>query len=431
MVLCLLAIVLSALTACRGRQTTPLPRPEANPTATVGPAEVALTPVSTAEIPPPGPSAITLTLWTKESFSPIHEKGGALLAEQFEAFTAEHPDVTIDYILKKPYGKGGILDFLHTTQVVVPNALPDLVAIDVVELGQAAQDGLVQPLDELISSDLQNDLFPFASEAGRFENRLMGLQFEADVRHLIYDPEQVGTPPLTWSEVLTGGVSYIFPAGGNQERVNDDFLIQYFALGGRLVDENGQPALDQELLTQVLGFYREGHEQGIIPLTVLDYKTVDDSLYLKAEAAMSNVNFSRYLANRASLERAAFAPIPTRDGVVATVSQGWALALVTTDPDRQALAAQFIEWLLSAENNAAWSQAVGYLPTRRAALEYLDASDEYLLFATELLEAAHPRPSTPAYDPAAKAIQRAVQNVLLGEISPSEAAAEVVLAVKK
>jgi multiple sugar transport system substrate-binding protein len=433
MVLCLLAVVLSGLSACQGSPTTPLSRPEAYPTATVGPGEAALTPISTAETPLPGPSVITLTLWTKESFSPIHKEGGPLLAGRFEAFTAERPDVTIDYILKKPYGKGGILDFLRTTQAVVPNALPDLVAIDVFELGQAAQDGLVQPLDDLISPDLQNDLFPFASEAGRVENRLMGLQFEADVRHLIYDTDKVGTPPLTWSEVLTGGVSYIFPAGGDQERVNDDFLIQYFALGGRLMDENGQPAIDEELLAQALGFYKDSHEGGIIPLTVLDYKTVDDcwSAYLEEKAAMSNVNFSRYLANRAALERTSFAPIPTRDGVAATVSQGWALALVTADPDRQALAAQFIEWLLSAENNAAWNQAVGYLPTRRSALEYLDTSDEYLLFATALLEVAHPRPSVPAYDLVAKALQRAVQNVLLGEASPSEAATEMILAVEK
>ncbi len=433
LLLCLLAAVLSGLTACWSSQNTPVSRPEANPTATVGPGEAALTPVSTAEIPPPGPSVITLTLWTKESFSPLHREGGSVLASQFEAFTTEHPEVTIDYILKKPYGKGGILDFLRTTQAVVPNALPDLVAIDVFELGQAAQDGLVQPLDALISSDLQNDLFPFASEAGRFENRLMGLQFEADVRHLIYDTEKVGTPPVTWSEVLTNGVSYIFPAGGDQERVNDDFLIQYFALSGRLMDENGQPAIDEELLTQVLGFYREGHERGVIPLTVLDYKSVNDCwrVYLQEKAAMSNVNFSRYLDNRASLEGASFALVPTRDGVAATISQGWALAIITTDPDRQALAAQFIEWLLRAENNAAWSQAAGYLPTRRSALEHLDISDDYLLFALELLEVAHPRPSAPAYDLVAKAIQRAVQNVLLGEVSPSEAAIELILAVEK
>ncbi len=432
--LCLLAIATLdiGLTGCKRVQSPPPPLEE-RPTSVAASGQVTPTVAPISETPQPAPSVITLTLWTKESFSPAHKDGGRILAEQFTAFTDEHPDVAIEYLLKKPYAKGGILDFLRTTRAVIPTALPDMVTIDTFELGQAAREGLVQPMDDLISGELLDDLFPFARESGHFEGHLMGLQFEADIQHLIYNTATLKTSPLTWTQVLTEGISYIFPAGGDEERVNDAFLIQYFALGGRLVDNDGQPALDEGALTQVLEFYKEGRDRAIIPLSMLEHESLDDcwSVYLAAGATMSNVDSHRYLLDREMLENTSFAPIPTRDGNAVTMSRGWSLAIVTTDPVRQALAAELIERLMSPGNNVAWNQAVGHLPTRRSSLERLDAVDGYIPFLKEQMEAARFRPSLPTYEAIAKALQRAVQNVLLGKSSPSEAASEVIATLEK
>jgi len=394
------------------------------------------TPTTTPITPtlPTVPAVITLTLWTAEPFSPSQaDASGQILGQQIEAFTAADPNVVVEYVLKKPYGKGGILNFLLTTSEAVPAAMPDLVAIDTIELKEAARAGLLQPLDELISAELKEDLFPFAQKAGRFEEQLVGLQFETDIEHLIYNTNKLEEPPLTWTDVLTDQVSYVFPAGGREGLVNDAFTIQYLALGGQLVDETGQPALNTELVAQVLQFYRDGYEMGVIPPSVLDFKTLDDCwpVYLSAEVAMTNVNSGLYLADRELLMYTRFASIPTRDGNVATLSQGWAWAIVTSDPTRQALAVQLIEWLMDPKNSAEWNLAAGHLPTRRAAFEVLGSEDSYYPFLSKQLEGARPMPAGAIYSNVARVLQQGVEKVMTGEATTQEAAKAVIESIAK
>ena len=132
-------------------------------------------------------------------------------------------------MLKKPYGKGGILDFLLTTSSVVPELLPDLVLIDVDELDAAVQAGLVQPLDDLLPGELQADLYAFARQANTLDGRLYGLQIRADLDHLVYNTGRMTIPPRSWPGVLSNPGPYIFPAGGQSGLVNDAFLAQYLA----------------------------------------------------------------------------------------------------------------------------------------------------------------------------------------------------------
>ncbi len=416
--------LISSLSGC-GPPATPTASPQPAPTATAVTATETPTTAPVTPTLPTAPPVITLTLWTAEPFSPSQaDVSGQILGRQIEAFTAAHSDVTVEYVLKKPYGKGGILNFLLTTSAAVPAAMPDLVAIDTVELDEAAQAGLLQPLDEIISAELQEDLFPFAQEAGRFEGQLVGIQFETDIEHLIYNTNKLEEPPLTWTDVLTDGVSYVFPAGGREGLVNDAFIIQYLALGGQLVDETGQPALNEELVTQVLQFYRDGYEMGVILPSVLEFETLDDCwpIYLSAEVAMTNVSSRRYLADRDLLMYTHFSSIPTRDGNVATLSQGWAWAIVTSDPARQALAAQLIEWLMEPENSAEWNLAAGHLPTRRAAFKVLGTEDAYYPFLSKQLEGAHPGPAGAVYSNVARVLQQSVEKVMTGEVTPPEAA---------
>lgn len=426
--------VLLSLSGC-GPSTVPTAPPQPVPTAmaaTVTAETPTITP--TTSMLPTVPPVTTLTLWTIEPFSPTQaDASGQILGQQIEAFTAAHPDVVVEYVLKKPYGKGGILNFLLTTSAVVPAAMPDLVAIDTIELKEAAQAGLLQPLDELISSELQEDLFPFAQEAGRFEGRLVGLQFETDIEHLIYNTNKLKEPPLTWTEVLTDEVSYVFPAGGREGLVNDAFIIQYLALGGQLVDETGRPALNAELVTQVLQFYKDGYEMGVIPPSVLKFKTLDDCwpVYLSAEVAMSHVSSRRYLADRKLLMYTRFASIPTRDGKVTTLSQGWAWAIVTTDPVQQTLAARLIEWLMEPANSVQWNLAAGHLPTRRAAFEILGTEDSYYPFLRKQLEGARPRRAGVVYSEVSRVLQQGVEKVMTDEATPQEAAKAVIESVAK
>ena len=92
-----------------------------------------------------------------------------MFAEQLDAFSAaQDGKVRVQVERKARYGKGGLLDFLRSAQPVASSVLPDLVALDVVELEKAVEAGVVQPLDRLLDDEVTARLYPFAREAGQF-----------------------------------------------------------------------------------------------------------------------------------------------------------------------------------------------------------------------------------------------------------------------
>jgi len=125
-------------------------------------------------------------------------------------------------------------------------------------------------------------------------------------------------------------------------------------------------------------------------------------------------------------QSSAAAAIPAIGGPAAPISRGWVLALVTSDPERQSLAAAYLTQWLGPETNASWNRAVGYLPTRQSAFAYWDPADSYTGLMQQLLQAARPRPVLANYSQIAEALQKAVEQVLSGAITPEEAAAQAI-----
>lgn len=402
-------------------------RVPAFPTDTPSPVQPTAVPT---DIAPLTPAVITLTIWTTEAFSPTQAiTSGRILAQQVADFEASQSDVRLEFVLKKPYGEGGILDYLLATGAVVPELLPDIAVMDVDELGAAVRAELVQPLDDLLPPGLISDLYPVARDASTFEQRLYGLQFQADLDHWVYNTDMLGIPPSSWPGVLGNPGPSIFPAGGQAGLVNDAFLIQYLAVrpwpaeGG-----TDTPFLETDSLTAVLQYYQNGLSRGVFPTDILDCHTTTDCWrkYLTRQIATTQVSAHQYLAERHRAQNSTAAPIPAINGPAAALNRGWVLALVTPDPVRQSAAAEFMSQLLAPETNAAWNQSTDYLPTRQAALAFWDSEDSYGPFIHQQLQTARPRPAIPNYARIASALQQAVQDVLTGMAIPDEAAAQAV-----
>jgi multiple sugar transport system substrate-binding protein len=432
----LVATCATLLTSCE----LPFSQPTAPPSSLTGTpaspeasAEAQPTPVPEEATPPP-PSVITLTVWTTELFSPTQSiTSGRILAQQIAQFEEANPDVRVRFVRKKPYGKGGILDFLQSTAAVVPDLLPDLVLIDMDELGIAVEGALVQPLDDLISPDLQDDLFPFARDSATFDGSLYGLQVLADLDHLVYNTGRLTIPPRSWPGVLGSPGPYLFPAGGQAGLVNDAFLVQYLAARSDPYEAGSEePFLEEDSLTAVLQFYEDGASRDIFPPEILDCHTTDDCwpAYVAGQAALAQSGAHRYLSERSGLQGSAAAPVPAANGPGPGIARGWALSLVTADPARQSLATEFMSQLLAPEANALWNLAADYLPTRQTALSFWDEADSYTPFIRQQLLQARTRPRLPNYTQVAAALQQAVEGVLTGEVTPDEAAAQAILAVQ-
>ncbi len=424
--------IVGATVACAGAPaaSTPLSSPPAaSVTAAVLPTS-SVAPPATPGLPTRTPiattGAITLTLWTTEDLAPSATAAGKILRNQFDAFTAANSNIHIDTVLKRPYGQGGVLDFLMTTSAVVPAQLPDLAALDISEVPQAAAAGILQPLDPLMSNDLKNDFFPFAAQAAEYQGKWMAVPFTADIEHLVYNKLIVKRVPQTWDDVLKQKATLLLPVGGDNA-----FLVQYLAIAS-LFDANQQLTVDPNAASQVLNFFKRARDLGVVPDTAIGLKTSDDAwpTFVTGKAAMTQAWASRYLTDRDKLPNAMYASVPTRDGKSAAVATGWAFVIVTKDPARQAAAARFIQWIVQGEHLAPWLRAARRLPASRSTMILSVDPVDYGAFLRDQMERAVYLPPSAAYNKAADAWRAAIAAVWKGQTTPDEAASSIAAALK-
>ncbi|MCX7681613.1 MAG: extracellular solute-binding protein [Anaerolineae bacterium] len=470
----LCGILLLVLTGCAQAVATPfseLPTPE----PTLPP------PTPTPEPFSAQPLIVTLRLWLPEELDPYDGAPGAqLLALQLAEFSRTYPDLQVEVVVKKAHGRGGLLDFLRTARDAAPSVLPDLIVLDAGELETAARLGLLQPLDPLAPTGM-SERFPFASEMGEVGDSTYGLILGVDLEHLAYRTQLLDAPPISWTQPISPPVHFIFPAGGKDHQVNDATLIQYLAAGGRLTDAANRPSLDQEALLSVLQFYQDcvtaaagpqtvpmvitpppvtatvtatltsGTEviSSAQPVTVMVTIPPPVSIVLSPTLVLSIQDadqawemFKHGVGDIAVVRAGRFwsegrgdmgaAPIPTRYGRPFTiVRRGWAMAMVShDDPARQKLALLLLNWLIAPEHNGRWSRVAGYLPATHSALREWRISDRDRSALRRIMEAAVPPPPDAIVATVGPVLQEAVEEVLLGQASPEEAAARAVQRLK-
>lgn len=426
--LCLVALLLACASATPAALTVPASTaPAPSPPAPTRTATLSLSTALPTRTPLAMTSAITLTWWTTEELSPNATPAGRILKNQFDAFTAAHPNIRIEVVLKKPYGKGGVLDFLLTTHAVIPTQLPDLVTLDIAEVPLAADAGVLQPLDVWLPSDLKNDFFPFAFRAAHYQNRWLAFPVSADAQHLVYNKTTVKKTPTTWDECLKQKTTLLVPLGGD-----DAFLLQHLAL---TFSGDGLMPLptDANNNAQILTFFKRARDLNLLPETAINLKSTDDTWapFAASQVALAQVSAARYLAERDKTPQAGFAAVPTRDGKPATVVSGWAFALVTTEPARQAAAARLIQWLTQSERWAPYLRAAKRLPATRAAIALTIDPPEYATFLRETLErGAYWAGAAPRETQVAQAWRAALNAVWKGTTTPEEAARLIAAAAK-
>ena len=105
-----------------------------------------------------------------------------------------------------------------------------------------------------------------------------------------------------------------------------------------------------------------------------------------------------------------------------TLARVWVWVIMTDVPERQELAARYIEMAVQADNMAAWNAENDTLPTQPTALAHLISDYDLKQFVNKLLENAYPYPNLDVYPQMQEAILRAIQDVLDGVASPERAA---------
>lgn len=377
-------------------------------------------PTETPEPVDPIPGVKTITLWVPPQFSPQSETAaGNLLQDRLDEFMEANPGVIVVTRIKGASGHGGLLEALTTSAAAAPDAMPSIIALNRSDLEQAALKSLVLPLDGITLAADDKDWYPYARELGRVQNSTFGIPFAGDALVLVYRTDETAPVTLdTWDDVFAKNEVVIAPLDDSQALVT---LALYRSAGGAIKDSEGRPALDAEILSQVLTHYSTGMDQGAFPNWLIQLQTNGQAwqAFSESRGDMVITWSSNYLAD--SPEDASATALPPLGSNSYTMATGWSWALADNDSLTRDTSIELIEYLSESEFLTEWTAAVGYLPTKGTVM---DGWPDQTLQPTfdRVLSTAEVRPANELLASLGPVLRESVLAIFNGLAEPEQAA---------
>ncbi len=315
---------------------------------------------------------------------------------------------------------------------------PDCAAVDSFVLSQFMVNHVLADFTPYFSKDEVADLFPFIRNGITDKDQTIhAWWWDTDLRVLYRNKSIVPDAPQTWDDLKKAGIASVKEGmegilfnAGRYEGSTFDWLANYWALGGKLVDDSGKPVFgegeNKEKFLKALTYYKDLVDSGAAPKRVTTIGNYDD---LNAAAAAGTtalfIGGNWQLAQlKATLDADEFAnwtfspiPGPTADQR-STGTGGWTIASFSKDKDKVEMCANLARDIYMGPGNALQQQ----LPTRKSLF------DKYEVFATEAnktfaeaLANGQARPGAPIYPEISNQIQIMMGDVLSGTKQPEEA----------
>jgi len=318
------------------------------------------------ETPTPIPPQV-LTLWVPPEFDPDGgTEAGRLLGLRLDEFSAQNPDVeAVQVRVKAAAGTSSLLASLTAASSAAPGALPSLIALPRADLETAALKGLIYPMQELATPIDDVDWYPYAREMALIQDSVYGLPFAGNALMLAYRPTYIEEVPDNWTGIVESGKPMLFPAADPQAALT---LALYQSAEGSITDSQNRPALDPEVLTDVLSIYQEGSLSGVFPVWLSEYQTDSQAWegYTERRADWMVTWSARYFSEMRTDTSGVM--LPSLGEEPYTAASGWSWALADPDPYRQALSQALAEYLVESSFLTEFAEPSGYLPTRPTAL---------------------------------------------------------------
>lgn len=391
--------------------------------------------------PADAPNSMTfrLTAYDLYSSDPATAEGYAKL---FTDLINKHPGWRIDAQLQTG-------DSAQEQARIIEQSLagrgPDCAMVDSYQLASFMKAGVLKPMTAYFSDEEVADLFPYVREGITDANGdIMAWWWFTSLQVLYRNTELVPDAPETWADLKAAalsaseaGVEGILFNGGRTEGTAFDWLPNFWAQGGELVDADGKPVFaegeNRAKFLAALTYFDDLVESGAAPGRVATITNYEDLLASAAAgtAAMFIGGDWQYaqIQNTLSPEDAAKwavspLPGPTEDQR-STGTGGWTIAALTDDPEKAAICADIAK-LYAGPGNAFQH----LLPTGASYYDAYDVYDgpEYDTFVTSLAD-GHARPGVAIYPEISNQIQIAIGDVLSGAKAPEQAMDDAFAAV--
>ncbi|MGA7993713.1 MAG: extracellular solute-binding protein [Bradyrhizobium sp.] len=394
------------------------------------------------------PRSFSFRVLTVHSNNNAQPKFAAGMAALYEKYAHHHPDwrVSIQLMsLQIPQEHARLLEQARS------GTAPDCSALDSFEVPLFIRAGVLKPIDQYFTREEIDDLFPFIrpiiSDAA---GHIYAWWWTTDLRLLYRNTALVPDPPRTWQETKQAALAArrtsdsslegLLFNGGRNETTTVDFLPQFWAQGGKLVDEKGTAVFGKEpnrtYLLNAIAFYRDLIVSGASPARVASISNYDDlTAAAVAGSAAMMVNGDWAMSQmQAAMKPEVFAkwavsmlPGPTADQR-STSSGGWTFVSFSKDPEKVKACMDLVREVYMGPA----TEILQRLPTRQSEFDSLPLyRSNFYLQIKQYLKLGQARPGLPIYTEISNRLQIAISEALSGTRIPEAAVDEAVDQVAK
>jgi multiple sugar transport system substrate-binding protein len=381
------------------------------------------------------PNVLTMRANPNQSTNSPSPEQKAAFTKVWQKFAENHPDWQINFEFFSQDIGGEHARLLEQARA---GRAPDCVTVDSFQLALFVKNGVLQPLDAYFSKEEIADLFPFIRDGiTGADGHIYAWWWGTDLRVLYRNKEIVATAPATWDELQSAaleasktGVEGVLFNGGRWEGTTFDWLANFWAQGGKLVDDSGKPIFgegdDRAKMLNALNYYKGLVDTGAAPkrvATIKDYNDFNAAAIAGTDAMFMGGHWQRFQLQEAmpAVEFAKWEvselPGPTPDQR-ATGTGGWTVAAFTKDPAKVEMCANVMREVYMGPAN----EVIGDLPTRESLFASLPKfQDAYFGQLKDYLVHGHARPGVPIYPEISNQIQIMMGEVLSGTKEPEAA----------
>jgi multiple sugar transport system substrate-binding protein len=345
-----------------------------------------------------------------------------------EDFMAEFDGVTVNVT---PVPWEAAHDRIATA--ITAGEVPDVSLIGTTWMGEFAQSGGLAPTPSSVDPSA---FFEGAWNTTIVDGVSYGVPWYVETRLVYYRTdlaEQAGVTeaPGNWDDLkalaqglVDSGAEYGLALQPGGTGAWQTFMPFFWQAGGDIIDDSGAFTLDSEACVSALTYYDSYFEEGLAPTTALDPP-------LEVQFAGGDVGgfisgpWMIGVVTDAGADAATWtvAHQPTEEAGTSFVGGG--NVAVFSDSDNQATAWAFVEYLSRPEVQVTWFETISDLPSVQAAWDDPALADDELLsaFGAQLDDAKAP-PAIPTWEQvAAEAIDPAIEQVTVGDMSPEDGCA--------
>lgn len=384
--------------------------------------------------PADAPNVMTFRLTAFDLYS-SDDATREFFEERFLALMVEYPDWRIETQLQTDnIGQ----EQARMLEQVRAGRGPDCAMIDSSQLGLFKSAGVLSPMNAHFTQDQIDDLFPFVRDGvSDADGNILAWWWFTSLQVLYRDTSLVPDAPATWEDLQAAALTTVEAGregvlfnGGRWEGTAFDWLPNFWAQGGELVDADGRPVFNEgdnrDKMLAAINFYKDLVDSGAAPsrvTTIINYDEFNAAAAAGTAGLFMGGNW-QYGQLRGTLSEEEFAnwelselPGPSADQR-ATGTGGWTIGAFSDDATAVEICARMAYEIYATEGNA----YQGLLPTSASLYDAYDAFDgpEYDAFAEALVNGVA-RPGVAIYPEISNQLQVLLGDVLSGSATPEDA----------